>query len=108
MKIIPSENPDYPAPKRAHVTIREILIWIVAEGEVTMAELAEEFDITSTDASVRLQKLHRWGYIRRRKSQLSPKVYHYRPSAFGRKTVLSFKKKRNSANWPAVSSLNSS
>ena len=52
-----------------------------------MSDLAEQFDITSGDASVRLLKLWKWGYLRRAKSKLPPKVYHYWPTKFGKKTA---------------------
>ena len=81
-----SNNP-FTLPNAPHVTIREILIWIADNREIIMSHLAEHFDITSSDASVRLLKLSRWGYLRRKKSKLTPKVYHYCLTKFGKKTV---------------------
>lgn len=78
------KNP-YRIPNDPHVTIREILVFIVRKGEVIREDIAVEFEITPNDASVRLLKLHRWGYLKRKKSPLPPCVYHYTPSRFGRR-----------------------
>lgn len=80
------KNP-YRLPNVARVTIREILVWIDGRGETTLEDVKDEFGITSGDASVRLLKLYRWGYLGRKKSELPPRVYRYWPTCFGKKTA---------------------
>jgi predicted transcriptional regulator of viral defense system len=86
-------NP-YRLPNKPHVTIRDILVWAAKQSEVTLEDVREEFDITSGDASVRLLKLHRWGYLQRWKNGLPPRVYRYRVSRFGAKTAKKWKGSR--------------
>lgn len=81
-----SENP-YQLPSKPRVTIRQILVWIAGESEVMLEDVREEFGITSGDASVRLLKLYRWGYLQRWKNALPPRVYRYRASRFGVRTA---------------------
>jgi hypothetical protein len=80
-------NP-YRIPNAPKVTIREILCWIDRQGGTSSMEgVASKFGITSGDASVRLLKLYRWGYLKREKSTLPPRVYRYWTSRFGKKTA---------------------
>lgn len=83
-------NP-YRIPNSPKVTIREILVWIFRKGEISMGDVAETFEITTNDASVRLLKLYRWGYLRRAKSAFPPRVYRYRVTRFGKKTARKWK-----------------
>ncbi len=85
-------NNPYNLPNKPRVTIRQILIWAVAEREITLEELAGEFRISLSDAGVRLLKLYRWGYLRRRKSRTPPKVFRYTPTKYGRKASRRWKK----------------
>lgn len=79
-------NP-YRLPNAPRVTIRQILVWIDGQDGVTLESVKGEFDLTPGDASVRLLKLYRWGYLGRRKSELPPRVYRYWTTRFGRKTA---------------------
>lgn len=79
-------NP-YRLPNDPRVTIREVLAWVARRKDATLWQVAGEFDITNNDASVRLRKLHRWGYLRRYKPAGVPRLYHYSVTAFGRKAV---------------------
>jgi hypothetical protein len=79
-------NP-YDIPKRPRVTIRQILPWILQREIVSCSDLVEEFGVTSVDAGVRLLKLHRWGYLRRKKAETPPRVYGYTVTRFGKKAV---------------------
>ncbi len=81
-----TSNP-YRIPNKPAVTIREILVWIRGQGDITLHDVVDTFGITKGDASVRLLKLHRWGYVRRKKADVPPRIFHYTVSKFGRKTA---------------------
>lgn len=78
-------------PNEARVTIRQILIWIAANGSpVVPANIADRFGTTQADGDCRLRKLHRWGYLRRSKRKLKggewPRFVYW-PTAFGKRTA---------------------
>lgn len=84
-------NP-YRLPNKPKLTIRQIVAWASKQREpFAAAALVDAFGITANDAAVRVMKLHRWGYFRRRKAKLPPRIYKYALSAFGRRTAKRWK-----------------
>ena len=83
-------NP-YTLPNKPYLTMREILPWISSAGEVTLHDLIDRFGITSGDAAMRLNKLWKWGYLRRGKSPVPPRIYHYTVTKFGRRKAKEWK-----------------
>lgn len=84
-------NP-YRLPNKARVTIREILVWAVSKRAIQLPDLVAEFGVTSSDASVRLNKLWKWGYLARKKSENPPRIFRYTPTKFGRTRAKEWKK----------------
>jgi hypothetical protein len=87
-------NP-YDLPTNPKVTIRKCLIWIaLLEENVTAADVERHFKISGDYASVMMLKLHRWGYLKRWKSNVPPRVYFYALSRFGKSTAKRWEKKK--------------
>ena len=76
-------NP-YDIPKRPHLTIKQVIVYASKAGEITLEDLVDEFGITSNDASVRLLKYYRWGYLTRWKEKLPPRIFRYKLTRFGK------------------------
>jgi DNA-binding IclR family transcriptional regulator len=72
-------------PNAPHVTLREILPWIVKQGEAGSAELEKQFRMKKNDACMRLLRLHRYGYVSRERK--ADGTYRYTATAFGLKTA---------------------
>lgn len=83
-------NP-YRIPNKPKVTIREILPWIGKNSSVTASDLERRFKITPNDALVRVNKLWKWGYLRRVKRPPPGSVYEYSLTSFGQRTVKRWK-----------------
>lgn len=84
-------NP-YRLPNDPALTIREVMVWIWRQKRpVTLHDVMDYFDIQASNAGTRLMKLHRWGYLRRRKPPLPPKIYQYEPTRFGARQARKWK-----------------
>jgi hypothetical protein len=79
-----NQNP-FELPNKPRLTIREVLCRIAkAPGDVDSAAVARWFKVERNDACMRLLRLHRYGYLTRRKEA---GVYAYSLTDFGAKSA---------------------
>jgi DNA-binding IclR family transcriptional regulator len=69
-------------PNAPRVTIRHILPWIASRpSPVSTADLVGRFGMKQNDAGMRVMRLHRYGYLSRRRR--ADGSWEYTPTAFG-------------------------
>lgn len=68
-------------PANPKLTMRQVLAWMSKKGGLVSAgEVSAHFQVTMSDACVRIMRLHRQGYLRKSRQE----VNRYEPTTFGR------------------------
>jgi len=78
---------DYRTVKKPALRMQDVLVWIIQQHRgITSSEVMHHFNIQQSDASMRLQRLWKYGLAKRNKENMKKGWgYVYRVSQWGRK-----------------------